>query len=60
MSELTETNDMLTTDEEEKINRAARAYLRETDWYVVRQAETGAPIPMDVAMKRRAARDRVR
>jgi len=35
---------------------AARSYLHETDWYVTRQAETGTPVPADVAEKRRRAR----
>lgn len=35
----------------------ARAYLRDTDWYVTRQAETGAKIPDKVAENRRVARD---
>ena len=35
---------------------AARIYLRDTDWYVTRQIETGADIPEDMAQKRRVAR----
>ena len=31
-------------------------YLKETDWYVVRKADTGVAIPTDVANKREAAR----
>ncbi|WP_151718683.1 hypothetical protein [Gemmobacter serpentinus] len=34
----------------------ARAYLTETDWYVTRQAETGTPIPDDIAAARAKAR----
>lgn len=34
----------------------ARAYLIETDWYVVRFAETGVAIPEEVLAKRAAAR----
>lgn len=34
----------------------ARAYLASTDWYVVRQAETGKPIPEEVSLKRDQAR----
>lgn len=37
-------------------NAAARKYLTETDWYVIRHAETGEPIPSDVAEKRAEAR----
>ncbi len=42
--------------EAEKLRAEALAYLRETDWFVTRQAETGKPIPEDVAEKRAAAR----
>lgn len=34
----------------------ALSYLGETDWFVTRQAETGKPVPPDVAKKRAAAR----
>lgn len=34
----------------------ARRYLAETDWYVIRAHETGAPIPDQVAQNRAAAR----
>jgi len=34
----------------------AQAYLDSTDWYVVRMAETGVPVPADVTAKRAAAR----
>ena len=34
----------------------ARRYLAETDWMVIRAAETGTPIPAEVAAARMAAR----
>lgn len=34
----------------------AKQYLKKTDWYVTRQAETGAPIPDDISQKRTEAR----
>jgi hypothetical protein len=34
-------------------------YLTSTDWYAVRFAETGKPIPPDIAQARQAARDRI-
>lgn len=34
----------------------ARAFLAETDWYAVRLAETGQPIPAPVSEAREAAR----
>ena len=38
---------------------ADRAYLGQTDWYVIRQMETGDPVPADVASERGAARARL-
>jgi 2,4-dienoyl-CoA reductase-like NADH-dependent reductase (Old Yellow Enzyme family) len=34
----------------------ARAYLADTDWMVIRAAETGTPVPDDVTAARAAAR----
>ena len=34
----------------------ALSYLRETDWMVTRFAETGKPVPDDVALRREGAR----
>lgn len=34
----------------------AKSYLAQTDWYVIRQNETGEPIPENVLEKRAAAR----
>lgn len=39
-----------------EINSEARAYLAGTDWYVIRQQETGEPVPAEVLAKRNAAR----
>lgn len=44
---------------QEQINREARNYLAQTDWYITRQHETGVPVPDDVLEQRQAARDRV-
>ncbi len=35
------------------------AFLKETDWYAVRAAETGTPIPEPVRLARQQARERV-
>lgn len=40
-------------------NNESRKYLRETDWYVVRQLETGKAIPSDISTKRQEARDSI-
>lgn len=37
-------------------NKENRYYLNSTDWYVIRQIETGVAIPAEVAEKRAAAR----
>jgi hypothetical protein len=33
-----------------------RQYLRETDWYVIREQETGEPIPDEIKLNRLTAR----
>lgn len=38
-------------------NNAARQYLTDTDWYVIRNIETGKPIPGEVLEKRSNARN---
>lgn len=38
------------------IKREAHALLQPTDWYVVRQQETGEPVPEDVSAYRSAVR----
>ena len=49
------------TEEElqQQANAEARAYLAETDWYVIRMQETGEPVPADILAERSAARARV-
>ena len=37
----------------------ARQYLADTDWYVIRAADTGQPVPEDVRTRRAEARDRL-
>lgn len=48
-----------TKAEQEKINAEARAYLASTDWMVTRMAETGVPVPQDIAQARAEARARI-
>lgn len=45
--------------EQERVNAEALAYLNETDWLAVRQAETGVQMPEDVRAARQAARERI-
>ena len=42
-----------------EVNAEAKAYLASTDWYVVRQSETGVVIPADILQARAEARLRV-
>ena len=42
--------------EDEARRTEARAFLASTDWMVVRLAETGTPIPAEIAEKRAQAR----
>lgn len=44
---------------QEQVNAESRAYLASTDWYVIRQQETGEAVPGDVLADRAAARSRV-
>lgn len=39
-----------------RMNAEARAYLASTDWYVIRQQETGVPVPAEILSARQAAR----
>lgn len=46
-------------EERQVASMKARAYLTMTDWYVIRQHETGEPIPEDVMASRATARTEV-
>ena len=43
-------------EERQVASMKARAYLTMTDWYVIRQQETGKPVPEDVIASRETAR----
>ena len=45
--------------EQQKINKEALAYLNSTDWYVIRQLETGVAIPIGILTERANARNRI-
>lgn len=38
---------------------AARYYLQSTDWMVLREAETGTPVPAKIRAARQAARQKL-
>ena len=42
-----------------EVNAEAKVYLASTDWYVVRQSETGVVIPADILQARAEARLRI-
>ena len=43
-----------------RVNVEARRELAETDWYFLRELESGKPMPADIKAKRAAARSRVK
>ena len=43
-----------------KDNYAAKDYLHSTDWYVIRQLETGVPVPAEITEGRASARAKFR
>jgi hypothetical protein len=44
---------------QQQLNQESRAYLSSTDWYVIRQQETGVAIPQDILNARQAAREAI-
>lgn len=43
----------------EKESQDALAYLSSTDWYVIREADNGTPVPADIRAAREDARSKV-
>ena len=41
---------------QQEINQESLAYLADTDWYVIRKADTGTAVPTDILDARAAAR----
>jgi len=44
---------------QEAINKEAKDYLASTDWYLVREMETGVPTPQEIKDARQEARLKV-
>lgn len=44
---------------QDEVNELARKYLADTDWYVVRQIETGVAVPEEISQLRSEARAKV-
>ena len=56
----TRKSDSLVAQEQQlKINAESLAYLASTDWYIVRQVESGVPVPQDILDARQSARDSI-
>ena len=54
-----QTEDITADLAQREVNDEARAYLRETDWYVTRFAETGVEIPEEIKSQRQMARESI-
>ena len=55
-SKIVLTAEQLNEIEQNVVRSNAKNYLKETDWYVTRKAETGIDIPAEVLEKRAQAR----
>lgn len=53
---LTFTPEQIAEMEAQTARLNAKQYLRDTDWYVTRHAETGEAIPAEITQKRAEAR----
>ena len=53
------TKEELKIQKQNKINSDAKAYLKSTDWYVIRKQETDQEIPEEILTKRQEARDSI-
>lgn len=45
---------------QQQLNQESLVYLSSTDWYVIRQQETGVAIPQDILDARQAAREAIK
>lgn len=45
--------------QQEAINKEAEEFLLKTDWYIIRQLETGVPCPIEILNKRTEARNKI-
>lgn len=54
-----EVEDITEQVEQAKVNAEAEAYLRETDWYIVREMDEGIPCPPEVKQARAQARAKI-
>jgi hypothetical protein len=52
-------NERIAQIEQDAINAENLAYLASTDWYIVRNQETGTEIPDEILTKRQQAREEI-
>jgi len=56
---IAETDEEITARNQAIINKESRAYLNYTDWYVIRELETGIAIPIHIARARSDSRKKI-
>lgn len=44
---------------QERINLNAKQFLKDTDWYIIREQETGIPCPQEIKDARAEARQQI-
>jgi hypothetical protein len=44
---------------EEEQKRTLLQYLKDTDWYIIREMDSGIPIPQEIKLFRQEARDKL-
>ena len=44
---------------QKRINLEAKDYLASTDWYIIRELDSGVPTPPEIKTERQLARDRI-
>ena len=54
-----ETAEEIAANAQAAINQESRSYLTSTDWYAIRESETGVAVPDDVIQARADAREAV-
>src|ERR1043165_2035166 len=55
----TEIVDLTAQGEQARINKEAEEYLASTDWYILRELDSGVPCPEEIRKARQAAREKI-
>lgn len=45
--------------QQQQLNISSKQYLKDTDWYITRRADTSQEVPADILIKRQEARDAI-